>query len=244
MRKFIILVMFLLPLFACGAVEIQPDAPPAYEVKYKRRKKAPEKAVMTNINKIFCGSLLAEYSILTLGSCISSAVFTHATDYVFAPVLLGLATGGLFLSGISMIAAGNYGYRKTFVCTDDLLKRFNQRISILETCAIISGFACGFGVLLAGGGIAVLASNFNLMNKEELTVTGGIMTGIGGGFSLLSLPIMITSLAMSAWLKGQTNRLSVDIGVTSGKSGELSCDKKRNALEKPSGVKLAMSVKF
>ena len=99
-------------------------------------------------------------------------------------------------------------------------------------------------MLLAGGGIAVSVSNLNLMNKEELAVTGGIMTGIGGGFSLLSLPVMITSLAMSAWLKGQTNRLSVDIGVTSGNSGELSCDKKRNGFERPSGVALALSVKF
>ena len=244
MRKFIILVLFLLPLFAGAAVEMQTETLPTYEVKYKRRKKAPEKAVMTNITKIYCGSLLAEYSILTLGGCISSAVFTYATDYVFAPVLLGLATGGLFLSGISMIASGNYGYRKTFVCTDDLRQRFERKISILETSAIISGFACGFGMLLAGGGVAVLVSNLNLLNKEELAVTGGIMTGIGGGFSLLSLPILITSLAMSAWLKGQTNRLSVDIGVTSGKNGELSCDKKRNALEKPSGVALALSVKF
>ena len=244
MRKFIILVLFFLPLFACPAVEMQTEAPKSYEVKYKRRKKAPEKAVMTNINKIYCGSLLAEFSILTLGGCISSAVFTYATDYVFAPVLLGLATSGLFLSGISMIATGSYGYRKTFVCTEELRLRFERRISILETSAIISGFACGFGVLLTAGGIAVLASNLNLMNKEELTVTGGIMTGIGGGFSLLSLPVMITSLAMSAWLKGQTNRLSVDIGITSGSTGELSCDKKRNALEKPSGVTLALSVKF
>lgn len=244
MRKFIILVLFLLPLFAGTAVEIQTETLPTYEVKYKRRKKAPEKAVMTNINKIYCGSLLAEYSILTLGGCISSAVFTHATDYVFAPVLLGLVTGGLFLSGISMIVSGSYGYRKTFVCTDDLRQRFEKKISILETSAIISGFACGFGMLLAGGGIAVSVSNLNLMNKEELAATGGIMTGIGGGFSLLSLPVMITSLAMSAWLKGQTNRLSVDIGVTSGNSGELSCDKKRNGFERPSGVALALSVKF
>ena len=244
MRKFIILVLFFLPLFAGAAVEMQTETLPTYEVKYKRRKKAPEKAVMTNINKIYCGSLLAEYSILTLGGCISSAVFTHATDYVFAPVLLGLATGGLFLSGISMIASGSYGYRKTFVCTEELRLRFERRISILETSAIISGFACGFGVLLTAGGIAVLASNLNLMNKEELSITGGIMTGIGGGFSLLSLPVMITSLAMSAWLKGQTNRLSVDIGVTSGGTGELSCDKKHNGLEKPTGVALELSVKF
>ena len=59
------------------------------------------------------------------------------------------------------------------------------------------------------------------------------------------LPILLASLAMAAWLKGQTtNRLSVDIGVTSGNNGELSCDKKHNALEKPSGVALALSVKF
>ena len=244
MRKFIILVLFFLPLFACPAVEMQTEALKSYEVKYKKRKKTPEKVVMRNINTIYCGSLLAEFSILTLGGCISSSVFTGATDYVFAPVLLGLATGGLFLSGISMIAAGNFGYRKKFVCTEELRLRFERRISILETCAIISGFACGFGMLLAGGGIAVLVSNLNLLNKEELTVTGGIMTGIGGGFSLLSLPVMITSLAMSAWLKGQTNRLSVDIGVTSGNNGELSCDKKRNGLEKPTGMALALSVKF
>ena len=80
--------------------------------------------------------------------------------------------------------------------------------------------------------------------NEPLFVCGSILSGVGAGALIGALPMLITSLAMSAWLKGQTNRLSVDIGVTSGNSGELSCDKKRNALEKPSGVKLAMSVKF
>ena len=76
-------------------------------------------------------------------------------------------------------------------------------------------------------------------------IIGDLTTVLGSCGVFVTLPIMITSLAMSAWLKGQTtNRLSVDIGVTSGNSGELSCDKKRNALEKPSGVALALSVKF
>ena len=65
MRKFIILVLFFLPLFACPAVEMQTEALKSYEVKYKKRKKTPEKVVMRNINTIYCGSLLAEFSILT-----------------------------------------------------------------------------------------------------------------------------------------------------------------------------------
>jgi hypothetical protein len=88
------------------------------------------------------------------------------------------------------------------------------------------------------GGIGMLCNKkYGILPGVTLTVLGTIFSGLGFSF-------MTGALGAMTWLKGQTNRLYVDIEITSGNSGELSCDKKRNALEKPSGVALALSVKF
>ena len=101
--------------------------------------------------------------------------------------------------------------------------------------------------------IPMLLDGILLLTKVHKTafITETEAIALGTGFTLGSSIIigtifsfMFGALGAMAWLKGQTNRLSVDIGVTSGNTGELSCDKKHNALEKPSGVALALSVKF
>ena len=110
--------------------------------------------------------------------------------------------------------------------------------------SIATGIISGVGLTVGGIGAGMICGGIINTYNVVLFNSGIAFSTIGGIMLFSALPVMITSLAMSAWLKGQTNRLSVDIGVTSGSAGELSCDKKRNALEKPSGVALALSVKF
>ncbi len=108
----------------------------------------------------------------------------------------------------------------------------------------MSGVISGVGLVFSGLGAGIICVG-TINTYDAILLNLGINITVLNGVAFLgALPIMITSLAMSAWLKGQTNRLSVDISVTSGGTGELSCDKKRNALEKPSGVALALCVKF
>ena len=158
--------------------------------------------------------------------------------FISIPILLGLASVGV---GIGLSATYGKYYKKHSIDTIDE-NHFKMATSKLsKTFRIIAITGAVFGTLfipMFAGGIGTLCDKkYGMLPGVTLTVLGAIFSGLGFSF-------MSGALGAMAWLKGQTNRLSVDIGVTSGNNGELSCDKKRNALEKPSGVKLAMSVKF
>ena len=75
-------------------------------------------------------------------------------------------------------------------------------------------------------------------------IVGGLFLSAGLIFFIVGLPFIICGWQNYKRHKKQLENIKLSLGVTSGNSGKLSCDKKRNALEKPSGVKLAMSVKF
>ena len=111
------------------------------------------------------------------------------------------------------------------------------------TCGVVG--SCFIPMLLDGILLLTKVHKTTFITETEAIALG---TGFTLGSSIIigtTFSFMFGALGAMAWLKGQTtNRLSVDIGVTSGSTGELSCDKKRNALEKPSGVALALSVKF
>ena len=166
--------------------------------------------------------------------------------FISIPILLGIASVGV---GIGLSATYGKYYKKHNIDTIDE-NHFKMATSKLsKTFRIIAITGAVFGTLfipMFAGGIGMLCGikcgtvyqdTLNLQTGVTLTVLGAIFSGLGFSF-------MSGALGAMAWLKGQTNRLSVDIGVTSGNNGELSCDKKRNAFERPSGVKLAMSVKF
>ena len=125
-----------------------------------------------------------------------------------------------------------------------LAEHYKSKIKNWETLSKVFGIISGVGLTVGGIGAGMICGGIINTYNVVLFNSGIAFSTIGGIMLFSALPAMITSLAMSAWLKGQTNRLSVDIGVTSGNSGELSCDKKRNVLEKPTGVALALSVKF
>ena len=119
---------------------------------------------------------------------------------------------------------------------------FKKYRNFAISCGVVG--SCFIPMLIDGILLLTKVHKTTFISENEAIVLG---TGFTLGSSIITgtvFSFMFGALGAMAWLKGQTNRLSVDIGVTSGNTGELSCDKKRNALEKPSGVKLAMSVKF
>ena len=75
-------------------------------------------------------------------------------------------------------------------------------------------------------------------------IVGGLFLSTGLIFFIVGLPFIICGWQNYKRHKKQLENIKFSLGVTSGNNGELSCDKKRNAFERPSGVKLAMSVKF
>ena len=75
-------------------------------------------------------------------------------------------------------------------------------------------------------------------------VVGGLFLSAGVIFLIVGIPFTICGWRNYKRHKKQLENIKLSLGITSGNTGELSCDKKRNALEKSSGVALALSVKF
>ena len=159
------------------------------------------------------------------------------------PVLISLIVQGC---GIGFSTAGSYICQNTEITDNERFKKMaNKHIKLYKNLAIPFGIVggCFFTTILIPGIVLLPTSYFANLERQYFDLGSGFIIA-GSLLTCTAFSFMFGALGAMAWLKGQTNRLSVDIGVTSGNSGELSCDKKRNVLEKPSGVKLAMSVKF
>ena len=218
--------------------------------KFSLDEKSIEAKTYKATRRTALGSIFLSYSgILTLG--IIPLMFSIATIFfsplgIFSATLFMLIPTGFFIPGIIMLGSGVKYYREKRQNCDSktLAKYYKSKIKNWERMSIATGIISGVGLTVGGIGAGMICGGIINTYNVVLFNSGIAFSTIGGIMLFSALPAMITSLAMSAWLKGQTNRLSVDIGVTSGNKGELSCDKKRNALEKPTGVALALSVKF
>ena len=159
------------------------------------------------------------------------------------PVLISLIVQGC---GIGFSTAGSYICQNTEITDSERFKKMaNKHIKLYKNLAIPFGIVggCFFTTILIPGIVLLPTSYFANLERQYFDLGSGFIIA-GSLLTCTAFSFMFGALGAMAWLKGQTNRLSVDIGVTSGNKGELSCDKKRNALEKPSGVALALSVKF
>ena len=159
------------------------------------------------------------------------------------PVLISLIVQGC---GIGFSVSGSCVCQNTKITDSERFKKMaNKHIKLYRNMAIPFGIVggCFFTTILIPGIVLLPTSYFANLERQYFDLGSGFIIA-GSLLTCTAFSFMFGALGAMAWLKGQTNRLSVDIGVTSGNSGELSCDKKRNALEKPSGVALALSVKF
>ncbi|MBQ1999212.1 MAG: hypothetical protein II220_07000, partial [Spirochaetales bacterium] len=159
------------------------------------------------------------------------------------PVLISLILQGC---GIGFSISGSCVCQNTEITDSGRFKKMaNKHIKLYKNMAIPFGIVggCFFTTILIPGIVLLPTSYFANLERQYFDLGSGFIIA-GSLLTCTAFSFMFGALGAMAWLKGQTNRLSVDIGVTSGNNGELSCDKKRNALEKPSGVALAMCVKF
>ena len=159
------------------------------------------------------------------------------------PVLISLILQGC---GIGFSISGSCVCQNTEITDSGRFKKMaNKHIKLYRNMVIPFGIVggCFFATILVPGIVLLPTSYFANLERQYFDLGSGFIIA-GSLLTCTAFSFMFGALGAMAWLKGQTTRLSVDIGVTSSNNGELSCDKKRNALEKPSGVKLAMSVKF
>ena len=75
-------------------------------------------------------------------------------------------------------------------------------------------------------------------------VVGGLFLSMGLIFVIVGIPFTICGWLNYKRHVKQLENIELLLGITSGSTGELSGDKRRNVLEKPNGVALALSVKF
>ena len=90
----------------------------------------------------------------------------------------------------------------------------SKRTVILDRIGISTGITAGVGTLLTGGGVAVLVvNNYANLGYSDVLQNSGVILSVFGGIGLAALPLMISSFGMSAWLKHEECRYSVDIGA-------------------------------
>ena len=238
MNKLLVIICFLILTTAAFCNEIEQN---------------DEKILVNQINKIHAGAILIGSATTIFNVCAVTDVFLltdlrSISSIVLSATLTCLSVGGLLgtlISGSVLLSSGIKKYKHSYMHLEKLQPFITKKLMKLKTSAIVSGIicSCSGGMALAGIGL-ICVSLFASVSNPTYGILGNIFTFVGSGSVFSTLPIMITSLAMSAWLKGQTNRLSVDIGLTSGNKGELSCDRSRRQQITPNGAAIALCVKF
>ena len=163
------------------------------------------------------------YKMVTTGNHIADALLFTVTG-MFIPILgfavlafLAAAVPiGLLVTGLVFWGLGTKRYDKysPLSQSDKLLPKFSKRAVILDRIGISTGITAGVGALLTGGGVAALVVNNHAnLGYSDALQTSGVILSVFGGIGLAALPLMISSLGMSAWLKHEECRYSVDIGA-------------------------------
>lgn len=122
----------------------------------------------------------------------------------------------LFICGIVLWGFGTkqYGKYSQLAKADELKPLFPKMQKAFNRIGISTGITAGVGALLTGGGVAALVVNNHAnLGYSDALQTSGVILSVFGGIGLAALPLMISSLGMSAWLKHEECRYSVDIGA-------------------------------
>ena len=231
--------------------------------KQERREKWQKKRYYSKIKApIAAAFLLSATSIpinLALISVIppifTDTIFGGTLSIVFGCILDPIIAVGLFIPGILVLLNSLKKHREfNWENASFSAEYTSNRQRLFKNLALtgipflsIGVTAITTGAIFLGIG-TVMTNNFTSNGLPRLDtefLAPGLASLISGLVLITPGIIFLTTGLVGNYIYAQTtNRLSVDIGVTSGNSGELSCDKKRNGFERPSGVKLAMSVKF
>ena len=231
--------------------------------RQERREKLQKKRYYSKIKAPIAGAfLLSAISIpisLALISVIpplfTNTMFNGTVSFIFGCVLDPIIAIGLFIPGILIFLNSLKKYKEfnwrnapfSVEYTSNRQRLFRNLafagipfLSIGTTATIIGAIFLGIGT--------EITDNFTSKGLPRLDtefLVPGLVSLISGLILITpGIIFLITGLVGNYIYNQTTNRLSVDIGITSGSTGELSGDKRRNVLEKPNGVALALSVKF
>ena len=163
------------------------------------------------------------YKMVTTGNHIADALLFTVTG-MFIPILgfavlafLAAAVPiGLLVTGLVFWGLGTKRYDKysPLSQSDKLLPKFSKRAVILDRIGISTGITAGVGALMTGGGVAALVvNNYANLGYSDVLQNSGVILSVFGGIGLAALPLMISSFGMSAWLKHEECRYSMDFGA-------------------------------
>ena len=233
------------------------------EKRQERREMWQKKRFYSKIKVPIAGAFLLSATSIPINLALISVIPPLFTDtifggtlsFVFGCVLDPIIAMGLFIPGI-LVLLNSLKKHKEFnwenppfsaEYTSNKQRLFRNLAFAGIPFLSIGATAITTGAIFLGIG-TTMTDNFTSKGLPRLNtefLASGLSCVISGLVLITPGIIFLTTGLVGNYIYGQTtNRLSVDIGVTSGNSGKLSCDKKRNAFERPSGVKLAMSVKF
>lgn len=145
-----------------------------------------------------------------------TGLFLPVLGYALLAFFAAAVPIGLFVCGLVFWGMGNKRYNKysPLSQTDKIFSTISKRTVILDRIGISTGITAGVGALLTGGGVAALVVNNHAnLGYSDALQTSGVILSVFGGIGLAALPLMISSLGMSAWLKHEECRYSVDIGA-------------------------------
>lgn len=145
-----------------------------------------------------------------------TGLFLPVLGYALLAFFAAAVPIGLFVCGLVFWGMGNKRYNKysPLSQTDKIFSTISKRAVILDRIGISTGITAGVGALLTGGGVAALVVNNHAnLGYSDALQTSGVILSVFGGIGLAALPLMISSLGMSAWLKHEECRYSVDIGA-------------------------------
>jgi hypothetical protein len=233
------------------------------ERRQKRYEKWQKNRYYSKIKAPIAGAFLLSATSIPINLALISVIPPLFTDtifggtlsFVFGCVLDPIIAVGLFIPGILILLNSLKKHKEFNWANAPFTTEYtNKRQRLFKNLAFAGIPFLSIGVTAITTGAAFLGigttmtDNFTSKGLPRLNtefLAPGLTSLISGLALITPGVIFITTGLVGNYIYGKTtNRLSVDIGVTSGNNSELSCDKKRNALEKPSGVALALSVKF
>lgn len=163
------------------------------------------------IKTVSTGNYIADALLFSV-----TGLFLPVLGYVLLAFFAAAVPIGLFISGLIFWGMGSKRYNKysSLSQKDKVFSTISKRAVILDRIGISTGITAGVGALLTGGGVAALVVNNHAnLGYSDALQTSGVILSVFGGIGLAALPLMISSLGMSAWLKHEECRYSVDIGA-------------------------------
>ena len=231
--------------------------------RQERRKKWQIKRYYSKIKTPIAGAFLLSATSIPINLALISIIPPLFTDTMFNGILSiifgcvfdPIIAIGLFLPGILVFCNAlkkhkefnwqNAPFSAEYTCNRQRLFRNLAFASIPFLSIGLTSITAG--AVFLGIGTAV-TNNFNFNGLPRLDtefLTPGLAAVISGLVLITPGIIFLTTGLVGNYIYGETSKkLSVNIGLTSGNKGELSCDRSRRQQATPNGAAIALCVKF